>query len=184
MNTPQPRARSPHRRWARVSVATPDKHLNPSLPAERKSRILTLPPSVASAHRMGRIIRGQRKGAGSIFTSHTDKRKGAAKHRQQVSVVTAEHGDGSPGFSSQRAAGRNPDFSRVPRRARAAGSVLARRSCASDGGFGCIEHLRTMSRGRCVRWTIPARGSRATGTPSLALFSKAAAHSEKSERRG
>ena len=83
-----------------VSVATPDKHLNPSLPAERKSRILTLPPSVASAHRMGRVIRGQRKGAGSVFTSHTDKRKGAAKHRQQVSVVTAEHGDGSPGFSS------------------------------------------------------------------------------------
>lgn len=100
VNTPQPRARSPHRRWARVSVATPDKHLNPSLPAERKSRILTLPPSVSSAHRMGRIIRGQRKGAGSIFTSHTDKRKGAAKHRQQVSVVTAELGDGSPGFSS------------------------------------------------------------------------------------
>lgn len=49
---------------------------------------------------MGRIIRGQRKGAGSVFTSHTDKRKGAAKHRQQVSVVTAELGDGSPGFSS------------------------------------------------------------------------------------
>jgi len=32
---------------------------------------------------MGRIIRGQRKGPGSIFTSHTHHRKGAAKHRQQ-----------------------------------------------------------------------------------------------------
>ena len=30
---------------------------------------------------MGRVIRGQRKGAGSIFTSHTHKRKGAAKLR-------------------------------------------------------------------------------------------------------
>jgi len=30
---------------------------------------------------MGRIIRGQRKGAGTIFTSHTHHRKGAAKHR-------------------------------------------------------------------------------------------------------
>jgi len=31
---------------------------------------------------MGRIIRGQRKGAGSVFTSNTSKRKGEAKHRQ------------------------------------------------------------------------------------------------------
>jgi large subunit ribosomal protein L8e len=30
---------------------------------------------------MGRVIRGQRKGAGSIFTSHTKHRKGAAKLR-------------------------------------------------------------------------------------------------------
>jgi len=30
---------------------------------------------------MGRVIRGQRKGAGSIFTSHTKRRKGAAKLR-------------------------------------------------------------------------------------------------------
>ena len=36
---------------------------------------------------MGRIIRGQRKGAGSIFTSNTSKRKGAAKHRQSVSEI-------------------------------------------------------------------------------------------------
>ena len=31
--------------------------------------------------RMGRVIRGQRKGAGSIFRSHTKHRKGAAKLR-------------------------------------------------------------------------------------------------------
>merc|ERR1712216_685086 len=37
----------------------------------------------ARSSRMGRIIRGQRKGAGSIFTSNTSKRKGSAKHRQQ-----------------------------------------------------------------------------------------------------
>ena len=30
---------------------------------------------------MGRVIRGQRKGAGSVFTSHTKHRKGAAKLR-------------------------------------------------------------------------------------------------------
>jgi len=31
---------------------------------------------------MGRVIRAQRKGRGSIFTSHTRLRKGPAKHRQ------------------------------------------------------------------------------------------------------
>jgi len=30
---------------------------------------------------MGRVIRGQRKGKGSVFLSHTTHRKGAAKHR-------------------------------------------------------------------------------------------------------
>ena len=33
---------------------------------------------------MGRVIRGCRKGKGSVFTSNTHTRKGAAKHRQQV----------------------------------------------------------------------------------------------------
>ena len=55
--------------------------------------------SSTPSSRMGRIIRGQRKGAGSIFTSNTSKRKGSAKHRQQVSVVTASRtGDGIAGF--------------------------------------------------------------------------------------
>ena len=40
--------------------------------------------SSTPSSRMGRIIRGQRKGAGSIFTSNTSKRKGEAKHRQSV----------------------------------------------------------------------------------------------------
>lgn len=31
--------------------------------------------------RMGRVIRAQRKGAGSVFVAHTKKRKGAAKLR-------------------------------------------------------------------------------------------------------
>lgn len=30
---------------------------------------------------MGRVIRSQRKGRGSVFTSHTTTRKGAAKYR-------------------------------------------------------------------------------------------------------
>ena len=48
---------------------------------------LSLATSLAfPAQQMGRIIRGQRKGAGSVFTSNTSKRKGAAKHRQSVSV--------------------------------------------------------------------------------------------------
>lgn len=40
---------------------------------------------------MGRIIRGQRKGAGSIFTSNTSKRKGEAKHRQAVRSRPSSH---------------------------------------------------------------------------------------------
>ena len=30
---------------------------------------------------MGRVIRSQRKGRGSVFTSHTTHRKGPARHR-------------------------------------------------------------------------------------------------------
>lgn len=30
---------------------------------------------------MGRVVRGQRRGAGSVFTAHVTTRKGAAKHR-------------------------------------------------------------------------------------------------------
>ena len=43
-----------------------------------------LVPPLCDARDMGRVIRGCRKGKGSIFTSHTHTRKGAAKHRQQV----------------------------------------------------------------------------------------------------
>ena len=55
----------------------------------KRSASLTAPPpspttSLLDALRMGRIIRGQRKGAGSIFTSNTSKRKGVAQHRQAV----------------------------------------------------------------------------------------------------
>jgi len=41
-------------------------------------------PPLCDALDMGRVIRGCRKGKGSVFTSHTHTRKGAAKHRQQV----------------------------------------------------------------------------------------------------
>lgn len=37
--------------------------------------------SVLSLEAMGRVIRAQRKGAGSVFVAHTKKRKGAAKLR-------------------------------------------------------------------------------------------------------
>lgn len=47
---------------------------------------------------MGRVIRGQRKGAGSVFTSNTSKRKGAAKHRQSVSEIYSRGVTSSAGF--------------------------------------------------------------------------------------
>ena len=42
---------------------------------------ICLQPKNFSCRKMGRVIRGQRKGAGSIFRSHTKHRKGAAKLR-------------------------------------------------------------------------------------------------------
>jgi large subunit ribosomal protein L8e len=45
----------------------------------------------SSTHTMGRVIRGQRKGAGGIFKSHTSKRKGAAKLR--ALDYAERHGD-------------------------------------------------------------------------------------------
>ena len=45
-------------------------------------RRLVLRPS--SPPKMGRVIRAQRKGKGSIFRSHTHHRKGAAKLRSVV----------------------------------------------------------------------------------------------------
>lgn len=36
---------------------------------------------VSAGAQMGRVIRSQRKGRGSVFTSHTTHRKGPAKHR-------------------------------------------------------------------------------------------------------
>lgn len=48
----------------------------------KSRRVLHCNPQVRrEAVAMGRVIRGQRKGAGGIFKSHTSKRKGAAKLR-------------------------------------------------------------------------------------------------------
>ena len=38
-------------------------------------------PTLVARPQMGRVIRSQRKGRGSIFTSHTTHRKGPARHR-------------------------------------------------------------------------------------------------------
>ena len=51
---------------------------------EERRRRAHPPLSDATELAMGRVIRGCRKGKGSVFTSHTHTRKGAAKHRQQV----------------------------------------------------------------------------------------------------
>jgi len=47
----------------------------------RSSRLNLLLVVNSNSNKMGRRIRGQRKGAGSIFTSHTHHRKGAAQYR-------------------------------------------------------------------------------------------------------
>ena len=63
---------------------------------------------------MGRIIRGQRKGAGSVFTSNTSKRKGEAKHRQSVrsrpsSAIVRDREAGPPeGFRLRTTPPRGP----------------------------------------------------------------------------
>ena len=49
--------------------------------ATNHARISILQSGACSDVQMGRVIRSQRKGRGSIFTSHTTHRKGAAKHR-------------------------------------------------------------------------------------------------------
>jgi hypothetical protein len=61
---------------------------------------------------MGRVIRAQRKGKGSIFTSHTHHRKGAAKLRS----VVRNRRRGPPG---RAAAARKPLRPRARTRPRA-----------------------------------------------------------------
>ncbi|MBZ3872924.1 60S ribosomal protein L8 [Sciurus carolinensis] len=55
-----------------------------SAPEDKEARGRTFPFSVAPGSRpaaMGRVIRGQRKGAGSVFRAHVKHRKGAARLR-------------------------------------------------------------------------------------------------------
>lgn len=54
-----------------------------ALLAPRLARALSPPPppSLPRVPQMGRVIRSQRKGRGSVFRSHTHTRKGAAKLR-------------------------------------------------------------------------------------------------------
>ena len=51
--------------------------LNGKIMAPRQSLTFAFSPSLPCSHQQGRIIRGQRKGRGSVFTSHTKHRKGA-----------------------------------------------------------------------------------------------------------
>lgn len=67
--------------------------------------------------RMGRVIRSQRKGRGSVFKSHNTHRKGAARHRLMdnaernhyirgvVSDVIHDSGRGAPLAKVQRRSG-------------------------------------------------------------------------------
>ena len=67
---------------------------------------------------VGRVIRGQRKGRGSIFRSHNTHRKGAAKLRQldaterngyirgMVAEILHDSGRGAPLAKASAAAGR------------------------------------------------------------------------------
>ena len=60
--------------------------------AAAASALAPTPPPVAGA--MGRVIRAQRKGKGSIFRSHTHHRQGAAKLRSVVRVGWANPNPG------------------------------------------------------------------------------------------
>lgn len=53
--------------------------MKPGWRVVRAARVLTVSRSQTTA--MGRVIRGQRKGAGSVFRAHVKHRKGAARLR-------------------------------------------------------------------------------------------------------
>lgn len=81
---------------------------------------------------MGRVIRSQRKGRGSIFTSHTTHRKGAAKHRV---LDSAERNGYIKGVVTEilHDSGRGAPLARVSRRgSAAAGSAWRQSSCDGD----------------------------------------------------
>jgi hypothetical protein len=61
---------------------------------------------------MGRVIRGQRKGAGSVFRAHVKHRKGAARLR---AVDFAERHGYIKGIVKVRSAGRGARGEGVPR---------------------------------------------------------------------
>lgn len=77
---------------------------------------------------MGRIIRGQRKGAGSVFKSHNTHRKGTAQHRKLdaaerngyikgvVTDIIHDSGRGAP-LAKVRAPRRHSHRTRAPCRA-------------------------------------------------------------------
>ncbi len=82
---------------------------------------------------MGRVIRGQRKGRGSVFKSHNTHRKGAAKHRV---LDSAERSNYIKGVVSEiiHDPGRGAPLARVRGgRAGVAGSTAAAASVAHGG---------------------------------------------------
>ena len=84
------------------------------------------PPEPRPALQMGRVIRTQRKGRGSVFKSHNTHRKGAAKHRV---LDTAERHSYIKGVVSEiiHDSGRGAPLARV-------------RAAGSGGGGGVTAH--------------------------------------------
>lgn len=79
---------------------------------------------------MGRVIRSQRKGRGSIFTSHTTHRKGSAKHRV---LDAAERNGYIKGVVTEilHDSGRGAPLARVSRHTAAAACVATAAACHS-----------------------------------------------------
>ena len=100
------------------------------------------PPEPRPALQMGRVIRTQRKGRGSVFKSHNTHRKGAAKHRV---LDTAERHSYIKGVVSEiiHDSGRGAPLARV----RAAGSgggggdSTCRRSAGVPGSLLCCAPM-------------------------------------------
>lgn len=107
---------------------------------------------------MGRVIRGQRKGAGSVFRAHVKHRKGPAKlravdfaerHGYIKGIVKVRHGTlspaagaGGPAPSSWSSPGTRPSAPRLGARREALSPVLKAVLVVACSGFSCFAKAR------------------------------------------
>ena len=103
---------------------------------------------------MGRIIRGQRKGAGSVFTSNTSKRKGEAKHRQAVRSRPSSHRHRA-GSRSGPARGFSPPDDASARPARSLSRRRAGRTTRATRAESIPHLARVRNTSTRPRWALP-----------------------------